>query len=181
MEIPESVSVRRFHEFSARQKHELYETLLEMADTLEELPKRSLRKTLELTLAVLEYKGQLVQKSELGGERRLQDENEKLKRMVQKLEDERDGLRLKTKEVSPEKSYLNPTLACSLHKQLNEEIKQQQLQLQEAAQQADASEKDSSDPLSELDKQEQLLHNINTKNKHIKRLLREIEVSIGFT
>lgn len=105
MEIPESVSVRRFHEFSARQKHELYETLLEMADTLDELPKRSLRKTLELTLAVLEYKGQLLQKSELGGERRLQDENEKLKRMVQKLEDERDGLRLKTKEVSPEKSY----------------------------------------------------------------------------
>lgn len=108
MEIPETVSVRRFHEFSARQKHELYETLLELADTLEELPKRSLRKTLELTLAVLEYKGQLAQKSELGGgERRLQDENEKLKRMVQKLEDERDALRHKTKEVSADEDELN--------------------------------------------------------------------------
>lgn len=100
MEIPETVSVRRFREFSPRQKHELYETLLELAETLEELPKRSLRKTLELTLAVMEYKGELAQKLELGGERRLQDENEKLKRMVQKLEDERDGLKHKTKEVS---------------------------------------------------------------------------------
>ncbi|XP_064545733.1 centrosomal protein Cep290 isoform X1 [Drosophila montana] len=156
MEIPETVSVRRFREFSARQKHELYETLLELAETIEELPKRSLRKTLELTLAVLEYKGQLAQKYEQSGERRLQDENEKLKRMVQKLENERDALKQKNKE-------------------LGVEIKQQQQQLQQAAQQAEASDKDSSDPLSELDKQEHLLHNIDTKNKHIKRLLREIE------
>ncbi|EDV97440.1 GH16866 [Drosophila grimshawi] len=156
MDIPDTVSVRKFHEFSSRQKHELYETLLELADTLEELPKRSLRKTLELTLAVLEYKGQVAQRFEQSGERRLQDENEKLKRMVQKLEDERDGLKHKIKE-------------------LGEEIKQQQLQLRQAAQQAEASDKDSSDPLSELDKQEQMLHSIDTKNKHIKRLLREIE------
>lgn len=100
MEIPETVSVRRFREFSSRQKHELYETLLELADSIEELPKKSLRKTLELTLAVLEYKGQLAQKFEKSSERRLQDENEKLKRMVQKLENERDGLKLKVKEVS---------------------------------------------------------------------------------
>ncbi|KAM8709839.1 hypothetical protein ACLKA7_016616 [Drosophila subpalustris] len=156
MEIPDTVSVRRFREFSPRQKHELYETLLELGETLEELPKRSLRKTLELTLAVMEYKGELAQKLELGGERRLQDENEKLKRMVQKLEDERDILKHKTKELS-------------------EEINRQQQQLREAALQAEASDKDSSDPLSELDKQEQLLHNIDTKNKHIKRLLREME------
>ncbi|KAH8302981.1 hypothetical protein KR044_012871, partial [Drosophila immigrans] len=156
MEIPDTVSVRRFREFSPRQKHELYETLLELAETLEELPKRSLRKTLELTLAVLEYKGELATQLEAGGERRVQDENEKLKRMVQKLEDERDNLKQKTKELS-------------------EEINRQQQQLREAALQAEASDKDSSDPLSELDKQEQLLHNIDTKNKHIKRLLREIE------
>lgn len=52
-----------------------------------------------------------------------------------------------------------------------------QKSLREAAS-ADVSDKDSSDPLSELDKQETLLRNINTKNKHIKRLLREIEVSL---
>ena len=52
-----------------------------------------------------------------------------------------------------------------------------QKSLREAAN-ADVSDKDSSDPLSELDKQETLLRNINTKNKHIKRLLREIEVSL---
>lgn len=52
-----------------------------------------------------------------------------------------------------------------------------ELRLREAAQHAEASDKDSSDPLSELDKQEQLLQNIDSKNKHIKRLLKEIEVS----
>lgn len=62
------------------------------------------------------------------------------------------------------------------NRKLGAEIKQQQEQLRQAAQQADASDKDSSDPLSELDKQEHLLHNIETKNKHIKRLLREIDV-----
>lgn len=55
-----------------------------------------------------------------------------------------------------------------------------QKRLQEAAASAEGSDKDSSDPLSELDKQETLLRNINTKNKHIKRLLREIEVSFSF-
>lgn len=100
MEIPETVSVRKFREFTPRQKHELYETLLELTDSIEELPKKSLRKTLELTLAVLEYKGQLAQKFEQSDEKRLQDENEKLKRMVQKLENERDGLKSKNKEVS---------------------------------------------------------------------------------
>lgn len=34
---------------------------------------------------------------------------------------------------------------------------------------------DSPDALSEVDKQEELLNNISTKNKHIKRLLRDIE------
>nr|XP_016994181.2 centrosomal protein cep290 [Drosophila takahashii] len=168
MDIPETVSLRKFRDFSARQKQELYETLLELAESIDELPKKSLRKTLELTLAVLEYKGEQVQRLQdvgtagtgttggLSSDRRLQDENEKLKRMLQKLEDERDGLKSKSKE-------------------LGEEIRQLELRLREAAQQAETSDKDSSDPLSELDKQEQLLQNIDSKNKHIKRLLKEIE------
>ncbi|XP_030372210.1 centrosomal protein cep290 [Scaptodrosophila lebanonensis] len=167
MEMPETVSVRKFREFGARQKQELYETLLELAESIDELPKKSLRKTLELTLAVLAYKGaqvdELQNKLPLGGaserrgsERRLYDENEKLKRMLQKLEEERDGYKEKIKELA-------------------DEILQLQKRLQEAEQQAEASDKDSSDPLSELEKHEKLLQNIDTKNKHIKRLLREIE------
>ncbi|XP_034656977.1 centrosomal protein cep290 [Drosophila subobscura] len=161
MDIPETVSVRKFRDFTARQKQELYETLLELAETLDELPRKSLRKTLELTLAVLEYKGEQAaqaQRLEQGGATGgcLQGENEKLKRMLQRLEDERDGLKNKTKE-------------------LGEEIRQLELRLREAAQHAEASDKDSSDPLSELDKQSTLLQNIDTKNKHIKRLLKEIE------
>ncbi|KAH8379694.1 hypothetical protein KR009_006584 [Drosophila setifemur] len=171
MDIPETVSVRKFRDFSSRQKQELYETLLELAESIEELPKKSLRKTLELTLAVLEYKGEQVQKlqQDLGNssggvsggggassDRRLQDENDKLKRMLQKLEDERDNLKGKTKEFG-------------------DEIRKLEERLREAAQQAEGSDKDSSDPLSELDKQEQLLQNIDSKNKHIKRLLKEIE------
>ncbi|XP_068142544.1 LOW QUALITY PROTEIN: centrosomal protein Cep290 [Drosophila tropicalis] len=156
MDIPESVSVRKFREFNARQKQELYETLLELAESLEELPKKSLRKTLELTLAVMQYKGDQVMQQKLDAGGRLQDENEKLKRMLQKLEDDRDTLKTKTKELS-------------------EQIKHLEQRLREAAQQAEVSDKDSSDPLSELDKQEQLLQNIDAKNKHIKRLLREIE------
>lgn len=38
------------------------------------------------------------------------------------------------------------------------------------------SDVESSDPLSELDKQEYLLQDINTKNKHIQSLLKEMEV-----
>lgn len=60
--------------------------------------------------------------------------------------------------------------------QLTDEILSFQKRLQDAAQSGEVSDKDSSDPLSELDKQEELLKNINAKNKHIKRLLREIEV-----
>ncbi|TMW39317.1 hypothetical protein DOY81_015603, partial [Sarcophaga bullata] len=80
---------------------------------------------------------------------------EKLKLMIASLEDDKVAYKNKTKE-------------------LTEEIISLQKSLREAAN-ADVSDKDSSDPLSELDKQETLLRNINTKNKHIKRLLREIE------
>lgn len=39
------------------------------------------------------------------------------------------------------------------------------------------SDEDSPDQLSEIDKQQELMANISMKNKHIKRLLRDIEVS----
>ncbi|XP_054734178.1 centrosomal protein cep290 [Anastrepha obliqua] len=169
MEISELVSARRFREFNTQQKEELFETLLQLIVAIDEIPKRSLRRTLDVTLAVLQYKGEQVAALQLQLEdkasseddsrtERLVDENEKLKVMLEKLEDEKTELNGKIKE-------------------LTEDIFQLQKRMQEAAQTAAAegSDKDSSDPLSELDKQEDLLRNINSKNKHIKRLLREIE------
>ncbi|XP_037952907.1 centrosomal protein cep290 [Teleopsis dalmanni] len=163
MEIPDVVSVKRFKEFNATEKDELYQTLLNLFKVVEEIPKKSLRKTLEVTLAVLQYKGEQVHdlqdqldSKSLDSQERLMDENDKLRRMIENLEDEKHVLSSKVKELTDE--------IFALHKRL-----------QDAAALAEGSDKDSSDPLSELDKQEELLRNINTKNKHIKRLLREIE------
>ncbi|XP_017472224.1 PREDICTED: centrosomal protein of 290 kDa [Rhagoletis zephyria] len=164
MEISDLVSARKFREFNTKQKEELYETLLQLIVAIEEIPKKSLRRTLDVTLAVLQYKGEQVAdlqsrlEDKESSEDRLVDENEKLKVMLERLEDEKLELKDKVKE-------------------LTEDIFQLQKRMQEAAQTAAAegSDKDSSDPLSELDKQEDLLRNINSKNKHIKRLLREIE------
>ncbi|XP_039964041.1 centrosomal protein cep290 [Bactrocera tryoni] len=169
MEISELVSARKFREFNTKQKEELYETLLQLIVSIEEIPKKSLRRTLEVTLAVLQYKGDQasalrsrLEDKESSDEdsrtERLKDENERLKVMLERLDDEKSELKAKVKE-------------------LTEDIFQLQKRLQEAAQTAatEVSDKDSSDPLSELDKQEDLLRNINSKNKHIKRLLREIE------
>lgn len=50
--------------------------------------------------------------------------------------------------------------------------------LRKRLQESNTSDKDdSSDLLSDLDRKEELLKNINAKNKHIKRLLRDIEVT----
>ncbi|XP_075163264.1 centrosomal protein 290kDa [Haematobia irritans] len=168
MELPEVVSVRKFKEFSPKQKEEVYETILQLARVIEDLPKKSLRKTLDLSLAVLDFKGRQVQELEAeldakdqgsleSQHDRLVDENEKLKRMLSQLEDERLEYKRKIKELTED--------MFSLQKRLQEAVTSN----------AEGSDKDSSDPLSELDKQETLLRNINTKNKHIKRLLREIE------
>ncbi|CAD7003821.1 unnamed protein product [Ceratitis capitata] len=161
MEISDLVSGRKFREFNTTQKEELYETLLQLIVAIEEIPKKSLRRTLDVTLAVLQYKGQQVdnlqsQLKEDNHAERLIDENEKLKNMLEKLEEE------------------NQSLTKNQRGKLTEDIFQLQKRLQEAAT-AEVSDKESTDPLSELDKQEDLLRNINTKNKHIKRLLREIE------
>lgn len=42
------------------------------------------------------------------------------------------------------------------------------------------SDEDSPDQLSDIDKQQELMSNISMKNKHIKRLLRDIEVGTQF-
>lgn len=42
------------------------------------------------------------------------------------------------------------------------------------------SDEDSPDQLSDIDRQQELMANISMKNKHIRRLLRDIEVSFCF-
>uniref|UniRef100_A0A1I8M5X9 Centrosomal protein cep290 n=1 Tax=Musca domestica TaxID=7370 RepID=A0A1I8M5X9_MUSDO len=109
MELPEVVSVKKFKELSSQQKDEVYETILNLSRVVEELPKKSLRKTLDLTLAILQYKGQQVRELEAELDEkdrgsleshndRLVDENEKLKRMISDLEDERLEYKRKIKE-----------------------------------------------------------------------------------
>lgn len=83
MDLPEVVSLRKFKDFSKQQKEELFETLLELAEAIEELPKKSLRKTLELTLAVLEYKGEQIR--DLQEQLEANDKGSLGKNLVQKL------------------------------------------------------------------------------------------------
>lgn len=86
----------------------------------------------------------------------LLDENAQLKDLVDKLESDKLKLKARVKE-------------------LNEENQLLQKKYLEASTFGSERE-DSPDVLSELDKQEELLNNISQKNKHIKRLLRDIEM-----
>lgn len=78
------------------------------------------------------------------------DEMEKQKRMISTFETERSQYKTRIKELSDEMSM----------------IQGRELQ---------GSDEDSPDQLSEIDRQQELMANISMKNKHIKRLLRDIE------
>uniref|UniRef100_A0A182JUE5 Uncharacterized protein n=1 Tax=Anopheles christyi TaxID=43041 RepID=A0A182JUE5_9DIPT len=90
-------------------------------------------------------------KDDFGSQERMKE----WKRTIEKLELERHTLRTKLKEVTEENSKLQAKLAEGLH---------------------GASEgEDSPDALSEIERQQELYNNISMKNKHIKRLLRDID------
>ncbi|XP_055914041.1 centrosomal protein cep290 [Eupeodes corollae] len=148
-------------------KDEIFNALIGIKN-IDDVPRKNLRKILYVCLAIMKHKGEQVDnlqeqletktQPDSGDDSRsdrAQEENEKLQQMVNKLEEEKSSFKMKIKEM-------------------NEEINHLQKRLTEAMHSAE-SDKDSSDPLSELDRQEELLKNINVKNKHIKRLLREIE------
>lgn len=79
-----------------------------------------------------------------------------LKALVEKLEHERSQSKSRIKELTDENVYL---------------------QKKSHEHQFGSEGEDSPDALSEIDRQQELHNNINMKNKHIKRLLRDIEVS----
>ncbi|XP_037043635.1 centrosomal protein cep290, partial [Bradysia coprophila] len=84
----------------------------------------------------------------------LLDELAQLKTTVEKLETEKTRYKTRIKELNEENA--------SLQRRSND------------ISNFGSEREDSPDALSEIDKQEELLNNISTKNKHIKRLLRDI-------
>lgn len=78
---------------------------------------------------------------------------EKQKKQIAKFEVERVQYKARIKELTDE-------MAMMMH-----------------GRELQGSDEDSPDQLSEIDKQQELMANISMKNKHIKRLLRDIEVS----
>lgn len=83
--------------------------------------------------------------------RSVTSENNKLRKLVERLENERTQQKIK-------------------FRQLTEEIQVLQKRSQNISER-----EDSPDALSDLDKHEELLNNISMKNKHIKRLLSDLE------
>lgn len=82
-----------------------------------------------------------------------QSENVKLRKLVERLENEKSQQRVK-------------------FRQLTEEVQLLQKRVQNTR---EIENEDSPDVLSDLEKQEELLANISVKNKHIKRLLADLE------
>lgn len=79
------------------------------------------------------------------------DQIDKQKKIISKYEVERAQFKSKIKELSDEIAMIH---GRDLH----------------------GSDEDSPDQLSEIDKQQELMGKISAKNKHIKRLLRDVEV-----
>ncbi|XP_058456940.1 centrosomal protein cep290 [Malaya genurostris] len=85
----------------------------------------------------------------------LREQVKELKRTIEKLDAEKNANRTKIKEMTEEIASLQRKLTESSH--------------------FGSEGEDSPDALSEIDRQQELYNNISMKNKHIKRLLRDIE------
>lgn len=77
---------------------------------------------------------------------------DKQKKLIAKFETERGQYKTRIKELTDEMSMMQ-------------------------GREFQGSDEDSPDQLSEIDRQQDLMANISMKNKHIKRLLRDIEVN----
>ncbi|KFB44438.1 AGAP005101-PA-like protein [Anopheles sinensis] len=128
--------------------------------TEQKLDSRSCKKLFRLAQVALKFRNEQVKhlqqklvegKDDFGSQERVKE----WKRTIEKLEMERHTLRTKLKETTEENAKL-------------------QSKLNTGAQFGSEGE-DSPDALSEIERQQELYNNISMKNKHIKRLLRDID------
>uniref|UniRef100_A0A182WIJ6 Uncharacterized protein n=1 Tax=Anopheles minimus TaxID=112268 RepID=A0A182WIJ6_9DIPT len=126
------------------------------------LDSKSSKKLFRLAQVALRFRNEQVRqlkqtlaegKDDFGSQERLKE----WKRTIEKLELERHTLRTKLKDMTEENSKLQAKYAEGLHIGGGSEGE------------------DSPDALSEIEKQQELYNNISMKNKHIKRLLRDID------
>uniref|UniRef100_A0A182RTM0 Uncharacterized protein n=1 Tax=Anopheles funestus TaxID=62324 RepID=A0A182RTM0_ANOFN len=126
------------------------------------LDSKSSKKLFRLAQVALRFRNEQVRqlkqtlvegKDDFGSQERLKE----WKRTIEKLELERHTLRTKLKHVTEENTKLQAKLAEGLHVGGGSEGE------------------DSPDALSEIERQQELYNNISMKNKHIKRLLRDID------
>ncbi|XP_040155929.1 centrosomal protein cep290 [Anopheles arabiensis] len=124
------------------------------------LDSKSSKKLFRLAQVALRFRNEQVRqlkqtlvegKDDFGSQERMKE----WKRTIEKLELERHTLRTKLKDVTEENAKLQAKLAEGLH--------------------GGSEGEDSPDALSEIERQQELYNNISMKNKHIKRLLRDID------
>uniref|UniRef100_A0A182LRS4 Uncharacterized protein n=1 Tax=Anopheles culicifacies TaxID=139723 RepID=A0A182LRS4_9DIPT len=126
------------------------------------LDSKSSKKLFRLAQVALQFRNDQVRqlkqtlaegKDDFGSQERLKE----WKRTIEKLELERHTLRTKLKDMAEENSKLQAKYAEGFHVG------------------GGSDGEDSPDALSEIERQQELYNNISMKNKHIKRLLRDID------
>lgn len=147
MELEEVLSIS-LRNAENEEKEKIYNFLV--SSKAEDFPKKYLRKICEHSIEILKFKGRQ-RTSDLDSDQSENEQLSNLKKRIHLLDNDRKTLKGKIKELSEENSRLQKNTI--------------------------GLESDSTDPLSELDRYEDLLKNISTKNKHIKKLLKDIEVS----
>lgn len=143
-------------------KEEIFDELIYM-DSSTKFDKNSYKKLFRLAQTILKYKGEQISslisdleaKDEQGSPESLINELDKQKKIIEKHEFDRMQYKNKIKELTEETVVLQKRLQESSH--------------------FGSENEDSPDALSEIDRQQELLGNINMKNKYIRRLLRDIE------
>ncbi|XP_058120806.1 centrosomal protein cep290 [Anopheles ziemanni] len=128
--------------------------------TEQKLDSRSCKKLFRLAQVALKFRNEQVKhlqqklvegKDDFGSQERIKE----WKRTIEKLEMERHTLRTKLKETTEENAKLQSKFNAGV--------------------QFGSEGEDSPDALSEIERQQELYNNISMKNKHIKRLLRDID------
>lgn len=143
-------------------KEEIFDELTYI-DSSTKFDKNAYKKLFRLSQTILKFKGEQISslitdleaKEEQGSPEILTNELDKQKKIIEKHELDRMQYKNKIKELTEEMVVLQKRLQESSH--------------------FGSENEDSPDALSEIDRQQELLGSINMKNKHIRRLLRDIQ------